>query len=471
MAVFQQPPGGTVPKGRIDTLRTFLSTTIWELNPETYPLPRRYAVKYLQILVLVVRGFMADLCLQRAAALSYTTILSMVPFFALTFAVLKGLGVQNRLEPLLLDQVAAGSQDVVSRIVTYINNTNMASLGAIGLVTLLITVISLLGSVEEAFNAIWGVSETRTLQRRFSDYLSVVVSGPLLLFAATSVTTSLQSQTLIRWIMNNTLLGELLIPLFRLVPYVSIWLALIFLYLFIPNTKVRLKSALVGGVLAGTGWEVAQWGYLHFQVGVSKYNAIYGTLAALPVLMVWIYTSWLIVLMGVEIVYAHQNIRTFRREERTAGISPRTRELLALAIMTDITRTFLAGTASWTLDSLAEDLDLPTRIVREITDDLCSAGFLAKTADAAPGFLPGREPDRITVHQILTHLQHLGSDWQPILSGRNGDRLNALLAKRDGCSAELLAGLTLRDLATVEEPPQRAEKKGDDVDKNDCSGV
>lgn len=442
-----------MPKGRIDSISTFFTTTIWELNPDTYPLLRRYGVKYLQIMILVVRGFMADLCLQRAAALSFTTILSMVPFFALMFAVLKGLGVQNRLEPLLLEQMAAGSQDVVSRIITYINNTNMASLGAIGLVALLITVVSLLGSVEEAFNAIWGVSETRSLQRRFSDYLSVVVSGPLLLFAATSVTTSLQSQTMVRWLMNNTLLGGLLIPLFRLVPYISIWLALIFLYLFIPNTRVRLRSAMVGGVLAGTGWEIAQWGYLHFQVGVSKYNAIYGTLAALPVLMVWIYTSWIIVLMGVEMVYAHQNIRTFRREVRTTGISPRTRELLALAIMTDIAGTFLAGTRSWNVDSLAEDLDLPTRIVREITDELCSAGFLAKTADASPGFLPGREPDQITVHQILTHLQHHGSDWQPHLPGRNGELLKTLLAKRDTCSDVSLAGLTLRDLATAGERP------------------
>lgn len=460
-----------MPKGHIDSIRSFLSTTLWELNPDTYPFLRRYAVKYLQITLLVAKGFMADLCLQRAAALSFTTILSLVPFFALMFAVLKGLGVQNRLEPLLLEQVAAGSQEVVSSIVSYINNTNMASMGAIGLVTLLITVVSLLGSVEEAFNAIWGVAETRSLQRRFSDYLSVVVSGPLLLFAATSVTTSLQSQTLVQWLMANSLLGGLLIPLFRLIPYFSIWLAMIFLYLFIPNTRVRLRSALVGGVLAGTSWEVAQWGYLHFQVGVSKYNAIYGTLAALPVFMVWIYTSWIIVLMGVEVVYAHQNIRTFRREERTTGICQRTRELLTLAIMTDVARTFLAGTPSWNVDTLAEDLDLPTRIVREITDELCNAGFLAKTGDTAPGFLPGRELDQITVHQILNHLQHHGSDWRPALPGRNGERLSALLASRDRCSAESLAGLTLRDLATSEKGGEDAEKKGDDIDKREQFGI
>ena len=460
-----------MPTGQIDSLRTFLTTTLWELNPDGYPFLRRYAVKYLQITLLVAKGFMTDLCPQRAAALSFTTILSLVPFCALMFALLKGLGVQNRLEPLLLEQVAAGSQEVVSSIIGYINNTNMASMGAIGLVTLLITVVSLLGSVEEAFNAIWGVSETRSLQRRFSDYLSVVVSGPLLLFAATSVTTSLQSQTMVRWLMTNTLLGGVLLPLFRLVPYVSIWLAMIFLYLFIPNTRVRLRSALVGGVLAGTSWEVAQWGYLHFQVGVSKYNAIYGTLAALPVFMVWIYTSWLIVLLGVEVVYAHQNIRTFRREERTTGVSQRTRELLTLAIMTDIARTFLAGMPPWNADTLAEDLDLPIRIVREITSDLCSAGFLARTAETTPGFLPGRELDQITVHQLLSHLQHHGSAWRPHLPGRNAERLNSLLASGDRCRAESLAGLTLRDLATGETGDEDTGNEGDDIDKREQFGI
>ncbi|MGB9080265.1 MAG: YihY/virulence factor BrkB family protein, partial [Desulfuromonadaceae bacterium] len=242
----------------------------------------------------------------RAAALTYTTVLSLVPLLAIAFSVLKGLGAQNALEP-LLQQIAGDSEETISRIIAYVNNTNVKSLGAIGLVLLILTVISLMGSIEEAFNAVWGVRETRSVQRRFSDYLSVVVVGPILLLAATSMTSSLQSQWILLWLIQNTYLGDAILLLFRFLPYLSVWIAMVFLYIFIPNTRIRFASAVTGGVIAGTAWELAQWGYFHFQVGVANYNAIYGTLSAVPIFLVWIYTSWLIVLFGLEIVFAHQH--------------------------------------------------------------------------------------------------------------------------------------------------------------------
>jgi YihY family inner membrane protein len=257
----------------------------------------------------------------RAAALTYTTILSLVPFLAIAFAVLKGFGVQNALEPVLLQVVGESSREVVSRIIGYVNNTNVKSLGLIGLLALLVTVINLLTSIEEAFNAICGVAETRSLQRRFSDYLSVVVVGPLLLMVAMSMTTTLQSQWLVQWLINHTWLGDAILLLFRLVPYVSVWIAMTFLYSYLPNAKVPLRSALLGGVVAGTIWQVTQWGYFHFQVGVANYNAIYGALAALPIFLVWIYTSWLIVLFGLELVRAHQQQRPSYLPPRRAPLA------------------------------------------------------------------------------------------------------------------------------------------------------
>lgn len=267
------------------------------------PLAMQRAVRFIQQLVTSISGHQVSL---RASALTYTTVLSLVPFLAIAFAVLKGLGVQNALEPVLLQVAGESSREVVSRIIGYVNNTNVKSLGLIGLLTLLVTVISLLSAIEEAFNAIWGVTETRSLQRRFSDYLSVVVVGPLLLMVAMSMTTSLQSQWLVQWLIQHTWFGEAILLLFRLVPYVSVWIAMTFLYSYIPNAKVPLRSALLGGVVAGTIWQLTQWAYFHFQVGVANYNAIYGALAALPIFLVWIYTSWLIVLFGLELVRAHQ---------------------------------------------------------------------------------------------------------------------------------------------------------------------
>lgn len=252
----------------------------------------------------------------RAAALTYTTVLSLVPFLAIAFAVLKGFGVQNALEPVLLKVAGEASSEVVGRIIGYVNNTNVKSLGVIGLLTLLVAVVNLLTSIEEAFNAICGVSDTRSLQRRFSDYLSVVVVGPVLLIVAMSMTSSLQSQWLVQWLINHTWLGDAILLLFRLVPYLSVWIAMTFLYSYLPNAKVPLRSALLGGVVAGTIWQLTQWAYFHFQVGVANYNAIYGALAALPIFLVWIYTSWLIVLFGMELVRVHQ-------EQRPVYLPPR----------------------------------------------------------------------------------------------------------------------------------------------------
>src|SRR5512136_3196428 len=283
-------PTGDPEKLGIDSLTP---PRLWRLDPDDYTGPIRRLIRALQVITLVIRDFWYDQCLLHAAALTFTTILSLVPFFALTFALLKGFGVHNKVEPLILNKVAAGSQETVDKIITYINNTNMTSMGAIGLVALVLTVVSVLGNIEEAFNVIWGVKETRTFYRKFSDYLSVVITGPLLLLAAVSITTSLQSQWIVKWLVEKSYLGDALLSLFRLAPYVTIWLALVFLYIFIPNTRVNFRSALFGGVLAGTIWQLAQWGYIHFQVGVAKYNAVYGTLSLLPLLMVWIYTSWL----------------------------------------------------------------------------------------------------------------------------------------------------------------------------------
>lgn len=283
------------------------------------PLPVQRLVRFLSVLV---SSFTAHQATLRASALTFTTVLSLVPFLAIAFSVLKGLGVQNALEPLLLRVAGESSREVVGQIIGYVNNTNVKTLGMVGLLFLLVTVVSLLSSIDDAFNAIWEVQETRPLQRRFSDYLSVVVVGPLLLMVATSMTTSLQSQWLVQWLVQHSVLGEAVLFLFRLIPYLSVWVAMTFLFSFIPNTTVRFRSALLGGVVAGTVWQITQWGYFHFQVGVANYNAIYGALSALPIFLVWIYTSWLIVLFGVELVRVHQEAYPYVEPAARRGPPP-----------------------------------------------------------------------------------------------------------------------------------------------------
>jgi membrane protein len=251
---------------------------------------------------------------------------------------------------------------------------------------------------------------------------------------------------------ETSYLGDLLLFLFRLVPYLIIWLALVFLYIFIPNTRVRFKSALIGGVLAGTVWQLAQWGYIHFQVGVGKYNAIYGTLALLPVFLVWIYTSWLIVLFGVEVVYAHQNIRTFRREFHNPSYSHSQKELLCLAILENIATAFHFERNPWSTEQLAENLDIPVRVVRELLSFLTESGFVRATAGESPAYFPARELDRIAIADLLETLKNHGYSCKITRMTKGEKHLQKILTRLESGMATSLKGMTLKDLVAASPP-------------------
>jgi membrane protein len=396
----------------------------------------------LQFVYSVATSFTAHSGTLRAAALTYTTVLSLVPFLAIAFSVLKGLGAQNSLQP-VLQQVAGDSEETISRIIAYVNNTNMKSIGAIGLVMLILTVVSLMGSIDEAFNAVWGVRETRSFQRRFSDYLSVVVVGPILLLAATSMTSSLQSQWVLQWLIRNTYLGDAILMLFRLLPYLSVWIAMVFLYIFIPNTKVRFSSAVTGGIIAGTAWELAQWGYFHFQVGVANYNAIYGTLAAVPVFLVWIYTSWLIVLFGLEIVCAHQHRGHGLYGSGAAQFTATAREQLAVALLVQVNLHFQKGGNPPASRQLADELNVPLLPLEAVFGELVQLGYLVAIPGNESGWLPARDPSEVQVNDLIGALRGVAAlqATSPVLQLAE----DVVRQGWDGSRASL-DGVTVRDL-------------------------
>lgn len=397
---------------------------------------------FLRTMYSIYTSFTAHQGPLRAAALTYTSVLSLVPFLAIAFSVLKGLGAQNALEP-ILQRVAGDSEETISRLVDYVNNTNVKSLGAIGLVLLILTVISLMGSIEEAFNAVWGVRETRSLQRRFSDYLSVVIVGPILLLAATSMTSSLQSQWILLWLIQNTYLGDAILLLFRFLPYLSVWIAMVFLYIFIPNTRIRFASAVTGGVIAGTAWELAQWGYFHFQVGVANYNAIYGTLSAVPIFLVWIYTSWLIVLFGLEIVCAHQHRGHGISGSGAVPLTATAREQLAVALLVQVGLHFQKGGTPPSARLLADELNVPLLPLETIFDDLERLGYLVETSGGESGWLPARDPSEVPVSGVIGALRGVSAlhITSPVLQLAD----DVIRQGWDGSRA-CLEGVTVRDL-------------------------
>ena len=449
-------PTGTPKKPGLNSLRP---SALRRLDPDACSGPSRYLLRALQTVSLIIRDFRNDQCILHASALTISTILAIVPFFALTFALLKGLGVPNRMEPLILERVTAGSQEMAGRILSFINNTNMGSLGAIGLIALIITVLSLLGSVEESFNVIWGVREDRTLSRKVSDYLSILTIDPILILVAIGITTFLEDRDIVEWLTTREYFGEALLGGVQLVPYVSIWLAFTALYLFIPNTKVRLTSAILGGVLAGTVWQIAQWGYLHFQIGVGRNNAIYGTLAFLPICLVWLFTSWIILLLGVEVVYAHQNRRTLRLECHGKELSPAARLELALTLLVECTLFFRRG-APLSAEEMALELSLPLRQVKQSLEELERSGVLARLAGDTPRWHPAREPSTMQVSDLLEQLGSTGSRCLVAETGRCEELIRRVLSQAASGSATALEGVTIGNLADLleREDPKQHQK-------------
>ncbi|MCD6527938.1 MAG: YihY/virulence factor BrkB family protein [Desulfuromonas sp.] len=313
----------------------------------------------LRVVLATLVSFRRNHCIQQAAALTFTSLLALIPLLAIMFALLKGLGVHNKIEPLLLKQLSVGSEEVVNQIIQYINNTNVARLGSVGLVMLVFTVLALLSNIEKSFNQLWQVAETRSWFRRFADYFSVVTLGPLFLLAAISINTSLRNQHVVQWLLDKPVFGDALLLLFEVLPFVVIWAAFVFLYLFVPNTKVRLMSALVGGGCAGTLWLMTQWGYVNFQFGVAKYNAIYGTMAALPIFMIWLYLSWMIALLGVELCWAYQHRRSLGRLLWQTGEAPRWQPMQVLELLLLIYGRFERGDPCWSEDELLEVVAMP----------------------------------------------------------------------------------------------------------------
>ncbi len=242
----------------------------------------------------------------RASALSFDTILGLVPFLALIFVGLKLTGVQNLLVPFMMSQLTGNLQEAGAKILEYINNVNIATLGFFGLFALLGSLFLLLENIRNSFNAIWDLEEPYTLMRRSIDYLTLVLAAPLLLVVTFGMTSFLESRHLVKWLITKMPFAKSILLLFGLTPFISSSMLLILTYMLLSGTRVRFRSALFGGFVIGALWQLAHWGYFHFQFGIVRYNSMYGALALLPFLLIWIYTSWLLVLAGLELVRWHQ---------------------------------------------------------------------------------------------------------------------------------------------------------------------
>ncbi|HSH69290.1 MAG TPA: YihY/virulence factor BrkB family protein [Deferrisomatales bacterium] len=384
--------------GWVKQLRKRFHTLLWDAESPG-PLGTVFRVVALTLWKFngVDKGFL------RASALTYSTLLSLVPLLALMFSVLKGFGVQRRLEPLLLERLAIGNQEVVRQIIEYVDNTKIGALGAFGLVALLFTAVSVLGNIEMSFNDIWQVRRGRNLLRKVADYIAMLVVGPVLLLASLSMGTLLQTSGAAA---NLALLGPVQNLLLRAAPYASIWAALALVYMLMPNRRVPLGSAVLGGVVAGTLWKVAEGLYIQFQFGMAKYNAIYGAMAQLPMLLVWVYLSWCLVLLGAELAFVCQLPGKGRFLKARGGLwVPRLD--VALGMLLVVARRFERGQAAPSVSDVVTEVGLHPGQADGIVSRLVQDGLLTWTQDEPPCLLPARSPDRTPVAELIHRVGRL----------------------------------------------------------------
>lgn len=390
-----------------------------------------------------------------ATSLVYTTLLSLVPFLAVSFSVLKAFGVHNMIEPLLagfLAPLGERGELITSRILDYINRINIRVLGGIGLAILLYNIISLVQKIETSVNYIWKTKQTRSFARRFSDYLSIILVGPVLIFAALGITSSLMSHTIAQKILSIKALGGLIYVLGKLVPYFFVSAAFTFIYVFLPNTKVRFRSALAGGVVAGILWQSAGWAFATFTVSSAKYPAIYSGLAIIILFMLWLNLNWRILLVGAEVAFQSQYPQLPIARGRPLPLSGRLKEKMALVLMFLIARDFYEGKSRWTKDALVKYLGTPMESVQYVLEILERKGLAAKSLDNKMAYKPARALDTILVRDILHAARTAEEDIYPF-DTMPATEVDKVFEEITACLSKVPGEKTIKDLIVPEGQP------------------
>lgn len=341
----------------------------------------------------------------RAMSMVYITLLSLVPLLALSFSILKAFGVvQNRFQPLLdqfLSPLGDKGVEVSNQILEFIGRTNFGVLGFVGLLVLLYTVFSLINKIEGSLNKIWRVGKGRSIARRFSDYISITLVGPVIMFAAIGLTASLTSNTIIQKLTSYELVGSLIILWGKILPSLIVSLLFTFIYKIVPNTEVRMRSAFIGGVIAGVSWQFAGW-ILAYVIKTSTQKVeIYSSLAVLIFFMMWIYINWLIVLVGAQISYCVQNLRSYRLKKLTVNIGNDLKEKLSLMIMYLIGLNYLKGQNNWTANKLVRHLQVPFDTIEESLNKLVENKILLELDSDEIEYVPARSLESINLKEIL----------------------------------------------------------------------
>ena len=426
-------------------LSDFLRDEVWHDPKDAGPVYSFY-YQAVRVILLTIHGLKNGLILLRASALSYSTLLAIVPLLAIAFSMLKGLGFHSRLEHVLVNYLTAEQEVLSTRIIEYIGGTDFKALGAFGTALLIYAAVMMLSNVERTFNELWGVRRQRSIPRKITNYVSVLFLGPFLMVLSTAMIASFSSNTIVTALIKYEVFEQFFVLFSKILPHAVLWVAFTVMYVLMPNTRVKFIPALIAGIICGSIWEGAFRIYTDFNIGVAKYNTIYGTFAVLPVFIIWLYISWLIVLVGAQLSYAIQNVRSYQQEMHYHDVGYDRKEEMALNIMVKICAIFHYGRQNMGIEGLSDALKIPVRLVGEITGKLCENGLLREIAGDVIMFQPSKNIELISVLDVCRALRHKeDGDWQ-IPAKEQNNKLQILLQSQKEAEQEQLGKVTLQDL-------------------------
>ncbi len=403
-------------------LFNFIKEDIWLLHEQKQPLFKAMLIKSLKIIILSVQGFSRDLCPLRASALTLYSILSIVPIIAMLFGIAKGFGFETMLEQQLLEH-APDQDTLVIQLISFAQNllesTKGGVIAGIGIVVLFWTIINVISNIEESFNFIWKIGKGRSISRKFSDYLSLMLLAPVLLIAASSMTVFLKTK--ITWLITVIHLPEfgtwLVLRGLGLSPLALMIVLFAITFIFMPNHKINFRAGIIAAIVTGILYHLSQWAYLSLQIGASSYNAIYGSFAALPLFVVWLQVGWMIVLLGCEVAFFLQNYEIYRNNNRFSDLSFSLKKVIALQITHLIIKNFIQLDKPLTATEIATKLVIPIAVIQPVLLNLIASHIIVEFKDPDDVndevYQPAVDINRLTIAYIINALEQCGQNHLP----------------------------------------------------------
>lgn len=402
-------------KKRIRRIQDFINNELWSVDVDKASKPKRMLINFMRIVSLGLQGFKEDKLSVRASSLTYFSLLSVVPVLALAFGIAKGFGLDKMLEKELVKSMS-GQKEVLSYILEFtqsmLGTAKGGLIAGLGFVLLIWSVISLLSNIESSFNTVWDIKKSRTIIRKFTDYLTIMLLGPILVILAGSstvfISTSLSN-------FGNSTVFDFASPLFlkfaKIIPFIIVWISFTLLYVVMPNTKVNFKSAMLAGIIAGTTFQIFQTLYVSFQAGATRLNAIYGSFAALPLFLIWLQTSWFIVLIGAEISFVVQNVKLKGASKQLKSLSINYQKKVALLIVRELINYFSKAKPAPTAQQLASKTTVPVYTVDFILENLSNSGIVTKIQQKGKiCYQPAMGTENLSITKVTNAYEAKGDD-------------------------------------------------------------